>query len=68
MGVKSVVLVLGTVLMACSQTPPMYFGPQLASIRGEVDPQAINSPAYAMRPPPPAGLGISRRSGTSTTE
>ena len=38
---------------ACTQTPPLYFGPQLASIRGEIEPQEINSTAYAVRPPPP---------------
>jgi hypothetical protein len=37
--------------------PPLYFGPQLASLRGEVDPQAINSPAFARRPPPPGQPG-----------
>jgi hypothetical protein len=39
-------------LVACTQTPPRYFGPQLASFRGEVEPQAINSPAYAVRATP----------------
>ena len=55
MRVKSVIGTLGVVMLlaACSQTPPMYFGPQLASLRGDVDPQAINSPAFAVRPPPP---------------
>lgn len=59
MGVKSrtVVLALAALLMACSQTPPLYFGPQMASIRGEVEPQAIDSPAYAVRPPPPGRPG-----------
>ena len=55
MRVKSVIGTLGAAMLlaACSQTPPMYFGPQLASLRGDVDPQAINSPAFAVRPPPP---------------
>jgi hypothetical protein len=44
-------------LAACAQTPPQYFGPQLASASGEVAPQAINSPAYAMRPPLPGRPG-----------
>jgi hypothetical protein len=59
MGVKLTTAVLGLafLLMACSQTPPLYFGPQMASIRGEVEPQAINSPAYAVRPPPPGRPG-----------
>src|SRR5215469_12237399 len=35
-------------LTACSQTPPLYFGPQLASLHGEIGPQAINSPAFAI--------------------
>ena len=50
-------------LAACAQTPPQYFGPQMASASGEVEPQAkvnpqaINSPAYAIRPPPPGQPG-----------
>jgi hypothetical protein len=44
-------------LAACAQTPPQYFGPQLASASGEVAPQAINSPAYAIRPPLPGRPG-----------
>jgi hypothetical protein len=52
-GVVAAAVLLG----ACSQTPPLYFGPQLASIRGEVEPQAINSPAYAVRQPPPGRPG-----------
>ena len=55
MGVKSVIGTLGAALLlaACTQTPPLYFGPQLASLRGEVDPAAINSPVFAVRPPLP---------------
>src|SRR6516225_4952034 len=55
MSVRSVIGTLGSALLlaACTQTPPLYFGPQLASLRGEVDPEAINSPAFAVRPPPP---------------
>ena len=54
MSVKSVIGALGAMLLAaCSQTPPWYFGPQLASLRGDADPGAINSPAFAVRPPPP---------------
>ena len=50
--------IAGAVLLtACSQTPPLYFGPQLASIRGEVEPQVINSPAFAIRSPPPGRPG-----------
>jgi hypothetical protein len=50
--VKSMIGALAaTMLLAgCSQLPPQYFGPQLASANGEVQPQAINSPAYAIRP------------------
>jgi len=53
--VKSIIgpLVAAMLLAACSQVPPRYFGPQLASTSGEVEPQAINSPAYAIRPPLP---------------
>jgi len=49
--------VAGLVLTACAQTPPQYFGPQLASLRGEIAPEAINSPAFAVRPPPPGQPG-----------
>ena len=44
-------------LAACSPVPPRYFGPQVASLGGEVDPEAINSPAFAVRPPPPGRPG-----------
>jgi len=44
-------------LAACSQLPPRYFGAQLASASGEVEPQAINSPAHAIRPPLPGRPG-----------
>src|SRR3984957_16570663 len=44
-------------LAGCSQVPPRYFGPQLASAYGEVEPRAINSPAYAIRPPLPGRPG-----------
>jgi hypothetical protein len=50
-------LAAAILLAACTQTPPLYFGPQLASARGEVDPLAINSPAYAVRLPPPGRPG-----------
>src|SRR6516225_313047 len=55
MGVKSAVAaVAGVVLLvACSPEPPLYFGPQLASVRGESEPGTINSMAFAVRPPPP---------------
>jgi hypothetical protein len=36
---------------------PHYFGPQLAWIPGGPDPSAINSTAFAKRPPPPGGPG-----------
>src|SRR5438067_13261998 len=45
------------VLAECSHTPRQYFGPQLASASGEVEPQAITSPAYAARPPLPGRPG-----------
>jgi hypothetical protein len=44
-------VLLALLITSCSQTPPMYFGPQLASARGAAEPQAINSPIYAVRPP-----------------
>jgi hypothetical protein len=57
--VKSMIgtLAAAMLLTACSPVPPRYFGPQLASAQGEVEPQAINSPAYAIRPPLPGRPG-----------
>ena len=57
--VKSMIGVLAAAMLlaACAQLPPRYFGPQLASAGGEVEPQAINSPAYARRPPLPGQPG-----------
>jgi hypothetical protein len=57
--VKSMIGALAAALLlaACSQVPPRYFGPQLASAYGEVEPQTINSPAYAIRTPPPGRPG-----------
>lgn len=57
MRLKNGAVFLALLITACSQTPPMYFGPQLASARGAVEPQAINSPVYAVRPPPPGQPG-----------
>ena len=59
MTVKSMIgtLAAAMLLAACAQTPPRYFGAQLASADGEVEPQAINSPAYAVRPPLPGRPG-----------
>lgn len=54
---SAIAAVAGMLLAACSQTPPLYFGPQLASLHGEVAPQAINSPAFAVRSAPPGGPG-----------
>ena len=58
----SVKLAIGAVpgmllLTACSQTPPLYFGPRLASLHGEIGPQAINSAAFAIRASPPGRPG-----------
>jgi hypothetical protein len=57
--VKSMIGALAAVMLlaACAQTPPQYFGPQLASASGEIEPQAINSPAFAVRPPLPGRPG-----------
>jgi hypothetical protein len=59
MSVRSMIgaLAAAMLLAACSQLPPLYFGPQLASVRGEVEPQAINSPVFAIRPPLPGQPG-----------
>ncbi len=62
---KSIIgaLAAAMLLAACAQTPPQYFGPQMASASGEVEqqakvnPQAINSPEYAIRPPLPGQPG-----------
>jgi|SRR5215469_7706685 len=60
MGAKSTVgaASLTLLLAACLQTPPKYFGPQLASARGEIGAQEINSSAYAVRPPLPGQPGF----------
>jgi hypothetical protein len=50
-------LAAAILLAACSQVPPRYFGPQMASAFGEVEPQTINSPAYEIRTPPPGRPG-----------
>jgi hypothetical protein len=59
MVVKSVMggLAAAILLAACSQVPPRYFGPQMASAFGDVEPQTINSPAYEIRMPPPGRPG-----------
>src|SRR5690242_18390583 len=61
--IKSAIAALGAAisLAACSREPPLYFGPlfgpQLASLSGEVNPEAIDSMAYDLRPPPPGRPG-----------
>jgi hypothetical protein len=59
MTLKSAIGVVAGMLLltACSQTPPLYFGPQLASLHGEIGPQAINSPAFAVRASAPGQPG-----------
>jgi len=45
-------VIVATVLAAaCSPVPPQYFPAQLASLTTEVEPAAINSVSYAIRPP-----------------
>lgn len=39
-------------LAACSPQPPLYFGPQHGLFGLSSNVEAINSPGYAMRPPP----------------
>src|SRR5215468_387042 len=60
MGAKSTVgaASLTLLLAACLQTPPKYFGPQLASARGEIGAQEINASAYAVRPSLPGQPGF----------
>jgi hypothetical protein len=59
MSTKSAIRVVAAamLLVGCSQTPPQYFGPQLASLFSEVDPSAINSGAFAKRAAPPGRPG-----------
>lgn len=59
MSPKSAIGVIASamLLVACSPAPPRYFGPQLAWVPGEADPAAINSVAFAKRPPPPGRPG-----------
>lgn len=42
---------------ACSPVPPQYFGPPQESIFSGIDPAAINSDAFAKRPPLAGQLG-----------
>jgi hypothetical protein len=44
-------------LAACAPDPPRYFGPQLAWLPSAPDPNIINSPAFAVRAPPPGQPG-----------
>jgi hypothetical protein len=61
--VTSAVRIAGAAILlaACSREPPLYFGPQfgpqLASLQGEANPQAINSAAFNLRPPLPGQPG-----------
>jgi hypothetical protein len=59
MNAKSTIRVVAItmLLVACAPVPPQYFGPQLAGVTNEVDPAAINSVAFAIRPPPPGQPG-----------
>ena len=62
MNVKSAIAVVAAALLAaCAQQPPLYFGPQfgpqLASLGGGINPEAINSTAFDLRPPLPGRPG-----------
>lgn len=58
MSAKWSAAVLGWLLFAaCSPVPPEYFGPPVRPVAGEADPAAINSVAFAVRPPPPGRPG-----------
>ena len=59
MRVKSTVAVVGAALMlaACSPEPPLYVGPQYAWFDLANNVEAINSTAYAVRPPLPGRPG-----------
>jgi len=59
MGVKSAIGVAGTLVLlaACSPEPPLYSGPQYGLFDLASNVEAINSTAYAVRPPPPGRPG-----------
>ena len=59
MSAKSVVAAVGAAILsaACSPQPPLYFGPQLAWLGRAGNVEAINSVAYAVRPPLPGWPG-----------
>src|SRR5262249_42112218 len=59
MSLKPVIgaIAAAVLLTACYPVPPRYFGPQLASVGGEVAPDGINSPAFAVRQSPPGRPG-----------
>jgi hypothetical protein len=63
MSAKSLIQVIAAAILAtaCSQAPPMYFGPQQASLSltpfGSLGPETINSQAFAIRAPSPGQLG-----------
>lgn len=59
MRVKSTVAVAGAAILlaACSPEPPLYFGPQWAYFSLAENVEAINSTAYAVRPPLPGRPG-----------
>ena len=54
MSLKSVIgAIAGTILLVgCYAEPPLYFAPQLVSVRNEAEPGEINSIAFALRSPP----------------
>jgi len=54
MNLKSVIgAIAGTILLVgCYAEPPLYFAPQLVSVRNEAEPGEINSIAFALRSPP----------------
>jgi len=59
MSAKSLIQVIAAAILAtaCSQEPPMYFGPQRASLSlapvSSLGPETINSQAFALRAPSP---------------
>jgi hypothetical protein len=59
MRLKSTVGMVGSMLLlaACTQEPPLYVGPQYALFDLASNVEAINSPAYAVRPPLPGRPG-----------
>jgi hypothetical protein len=56
-GAVAAAMLFTGLLAGCSPAVPQYFGPQLAWVPGGPDPAAVNSVAFARRPPTPGQPG-----------